>query len=302
MALFAAIDCGTNTFHLIVVEFTKGSPWKTVFRKRVFVYLAEDGIGHISVNAKKRAVDAFAIFSEKLKELNVSNIRAHGTAGLRTAKNAIELIREIQNKFAIDIEIIDGEKEAALIQKGVMHYAPANPLPYLIMDIGGGSVEFILWQDKVLWSKSFPIGVSIIYNTFHQADPLSKATIQSVFEWLNLQLKDLKTVLKEAGPCTLIGAGGTFDVIENIIGKRDTLNQFTTANMEDFLKLSNSIQLLDQQQRAEFPGIPPFRSKLAIEAFLLVEFTLSCGEFDKMVIVEGDIKDGILLEMIQSSI
>lgn len=301
MSFYAAIDCGTNTFHLIIVDITDGIPWKVIFRKRVFVYLAEDGIHRISDAAMERANNAFSEFRLKLDELQVKNIRAIGTAGLRTAENGSELINDIYHSHQIRIQTIDGEREAALIQKGVIHYAPPNPHPYLIMDIGGGSVEFILWQDQVLWSRSFPVGVSVLYNTFHQEDPLTKASIATVFDWLQQQLQELISEIKKAGTCTLIGAGGTFDVIENIIGNRKPGDQFTTASIADFFGLSQSLQLLNQYERSEFPGIPPFRSKLAVEAFLLVEFTLLHGQFDQMIIVEGDIKDGILLEMIQEN-
>ncbi len=299
MSLFSAIDCGTNTFHLIIVDISDGIPWKLIFRKRVFVYLAEDGIHRISDAAMERANTAFSEFRSKLDELQVKNIHAIGTAGLRTAENGSELINEIYRNHQIRIQTIDGEREAALIQKGVIHYAPANPHPYLIMDIGGGSVEFILWQDKVLWCRSFPVGVSVLYNTFHQTDPLTQGSIAFVFDWLQEQLQELISEMSKAGPCTLIGAGGTFDVIENMIGSRKPSDKHTTASIQDFLALSKSIQLLDQKERAAIPGIPPFRSKLAVEAFLLVEFTLNHGQFDQMIIVEGDIKDGILLEMIQ---
>ena len=166
MAKFGVIDLGTNTFHLLIAEVDQNSI-KEIYRERIFVKLAEKGIHKIGDAAFERATNAIAKFKIILDQHHVDKVRAIGTAGLRTASNSQSFIQLIKNKYNLDIAVISGDEEAHLIHKGVMNAIGSLRTTSLIMDIGGGSVEFIICDnEKIYWAQSFKIGVAVLFNQF----------------------------------------------------------------------------------------------------------------------------------------
>ncbi|MCB0663459.1 MAG: hypothetical protein KDC24_12015, partial [Saprospiraceae bacterium] len=140
----AVIDLGTNTFHLLAVEIDENEQMHFLFRERIFVKLAEDGIQSIGPAPFQRAIKAMTVFKNKLDELGIDHFKAFGTAALRTATNGPDLIHAIKEKTGIEVALIDGLEEARLIHLGVSQAVPFDHTKQLIMDIGGGSVEFVI--------------------------------------------------------------------------------------------------------------------------------------------------------------
>ena len=161
----AVVDLGTNTFHLLIISFNdKNDSWEEVYRERRYVYLAEDGIETIGSAAIQRGLDTLKAYALACKKYNVSKAKAFGTAALRTASNGLDFVNNAKTIFPYNIEIIDGDTEANLIAKGVALAIPSSERKQLIMDIGGGSVEFILSQSsEVIWARSFNIGVAVLF-------------------------------------------------------------------------------------------------------------------------------------------
>ena len=161
---YAVIDFGTNTFHLLIVEAREDGQFIELHRERIFVKLAEDGIERIGDKAFVRALQAMQRYREILDDYQVENIKAIGTAALRTALNGQEFIDTVWKNSKIKIHLIDGQEEARLIHLGVNQAVDIGNDTALIMDIGGGSVEFII-SDKlgVKWADSFPIGVAVLF-------------------------------------------------------------------------------------------------------------------------------------------
>ena len=144
----------------------------------------------------------------------MEQFQAIGTAALRTASNGQAFVREVEARTGIVVTLISGLEEAQLIHRGVMQALPPGREKKLIMDIGGGSVEFIIAGSKnVFWYDSFPIGVAILFNRFHKSDPIRKEEIIAVRRFLEEQLRPFLLVLEEYSIPDLIGASGAFDTI-----------------------------------------------------------------------------------------
>jgi len=143
---YAVIDMGTNTFHLLIVEQVEHGDWKQVVRHRIFVRLGEDGLRQIGKKAYKRGLDALKVFKTQILATGVKphNIVANGTAALRSAVNAAAFLKDAESITGLKLHVISGEREANLIYKGVRRAVPFPENNVLIMDIGGGSVEFII--------------------------------------------------------------------------------------------------------------------------------------------------------------
>jgi exopolyphosphatase/guanosine-5'-triphosphate,3'-diphosphate pyrophosphatase len=120
-------------------------------------------------------------FAGMLKKHHVKKVRAIGTAALRSAENGQEFIQEVEKLTGITINQISGDEEARLISEGVRLAFPMDEEPVLIMDVGGGSVEYIICnRDEIFWKQSFNIGISVLYNKFHKTEPISEVVFRGL--------------------------------------------------------------------------------------------------------------------------
>ena len=145
--IIAAVDLGSNSFHMIVGELRHGQ-LAILDRIRETVRLAEglSAKGDISPDARQRALDCLARFGERLREFHADSVRAAGTSTIRRAREDSNFMREAEESLGHPIEIVSGLEEARLIYKGVTHSLPPTYGLRLVMDIGGGSTELILGQ------------------------------------------------------------------------------------------------------------------------------------------------------------
>ncbi len=295
----SVIDLGTNTFHLLTVEITGPSQWTTLDRERVFVNLASDGIEWISAEAMERGQLTMIHFKERVDRYDVEEIIAVGTAALRQAGNASEFLDLVQRSTGIHVEVIPGMREADLIAKGVLSALPEIDRPALIMDIGGGSVEMILIQRReVLFRASYPIGVAVLYANFHLEEPISKSSITALDRHLEETMIDLLRVLKDLPDTILVGASGTFEVVEAILDphKNGELPPYSTAKPDAFIPIYQEIVALDLETRLAHADIPESRAKYIVVAVHLIEFMLRKLSRDVFYISAYAMKEGLVVE------
>ncbi len=300
MQPYAVIDLGTNTFHLLIAERRGTAAFLEIHRDRQFVKLAEAGIGVISPAAYQCGLDTLARYRHTLDEHAIppEQLCALGTAALRTATNGPDFIRDAQAICGIPIELISGEREATLIHKGVVLAVPPGEARVLIMDIGGGSVEFIIADKHAIhWAQSFPIGVAVLYRQFHHTDPILPTEMAALKSFLHQTLAPLRVAL-EALPCLqLAGASGTFDVLADTIGKEGSNTLHAIASPADFYPLYRQIMSLPQERRHELPGIPFERADMIVVALVLLDVVIQMAGIEQIAASAYAMKEGMLYEM-----
>ncbi len=294
--ILTVIDCGTNTFHINIVELLDKGSWNVLYRNRIFVYLADDSVENISKAGCQRAKNAMGLFAKAIKKFEPHKMRAIGTSALRTADNANQLIAEIFELTNIRIEVIDGAEEARLIGNGVSKYLDGDLNQYLIMDIGGGSVEFI-FPGNPTWSKSLPIGVANLYSQFHESEPIQAESKLQMEEYIDSNAAEVWVEVQNRNPTILVGAAGTFDVVENMFRKL-FLHHKHQIDRQHFMKLYHEIVPLNFEERLDHPAVPDYRAKMIVAVFVLVDVVFSKTTCVNLLVAPGDIKDGILMEMI----
>lgn len=298
MEKYAVIDLGTNTFHILIAEKIGEGRFSEIYRERQYIKLAEQGIQTIGNAPYLRGVNALLHFKKILDQFGVSHLRVSGTAALRTASNGAAFINEIKSKTGISIQLISGDEEAFLIYKGVVQAVPLGNTPSLIMDIGGGSVEFIIAdRQNLYWKKSFPVGVAVLFKNFHRSDPISKAEIEQIYTFLEKELKELISVLPNYNPHYLIGASGTFDVLESNLGQKSALGNYTQIHQPAFQSLYHSVLESTFAQRLDMPNIPDNRADMIVVAFMLIQFILQRSTVHEILISNYAMKEGMLYEM-----
>src|SRR5258706_5781715 len=214
----AIIDMGTNTFHLLVAQ-VQSNHYEILLRERVPVRIGVGGINQniITPTGMKRAVEALRHFKNKLDELKAAEVLAFGTSALRNAKNGTEVISKIKETTEIEAQIISGDEEAQYIYQGVNLALNLGKEKSLIMDIGGGSVEFIIGNgEEIFWKQSFEIGAQRLLERFQKHDPILPSEINELRLYFEKQLAPLLAALRVHHPKILAGSSGTFDTLSAI--------------------------------------------------------------------------------------
>ncbi|MTB52629.1 phosphatase [Lewinella sp. W8] len=296
----AVIDLGTNTFHLLIAEVNDVGHIHEIHRERHFVKLAENGIAEIGPAPYRRGQEALKLFRQVLDEQEVREVRAFGTAALRTASNGPDFIREAREAAGIDITLIPGDEEARLITKGVLLAIPPPEGRILIMDIGGGSTEFIIVADgEALWRQSFPVGVSVLHNGFHHQDPISSGEVTRLEDFLSRELRPLQRALERYPAHHLVGAAGTFDVLANVLYDENAPKHPTShqLQLDGLAELHDRIINSTLEERLHTPGIPAQRADMIVVAMILLRFVFTLAGIRRVTVSDYAMKEGMLSEM-----
>ena len=297
--LRAVIDLGTNTFHLLIARLLPDGQIEEVYRERVFVKLASEGIELIGPAPFARGIEALKHFRQKLEEYAVVQVTAIGTAALRTAENGEIFVRTAEVESGIIVHLIPGDTEAAYITSGVLAALPPLRDRILIMDIGGGSTEYIIASaEGVHWRQSFPIGVAVLHRRFHHTDPISEAEIRELEEHLTRTLAPLREALAEYPAHHLVGAAGTFDVMAELLADDTAAAPHPTSHalaLDGLEALHFRLIASTTEERLRMPGIPPERADLIVVAMLLIRFTIRLASIQRITVSDYAMKEGILM-------
>lgn len=304
----AIIDLGTNTFTLIIVEI-KSSKYSVVHKNKEAVKLGEDGIseGVIGKLAFQRGLNAIEKFKKDIDLNKTDKTIAFATSAIRSTSNGIDFVNEVYEKFAVNIEIIDGDQEAELIYYGVKQAFDLGEKNSIIMDIGGGSTEFIIANNqKILWKKSYQLGVSRLKENFKPNDPIEQSDISQLHQHFEKELVCLISAINKYQPTTLVGSSGSFDSLATMIGYK-YLNKDVLLNNTEFTfeidKLEWAHQYLIQsnyKQRKNTVGISKMRAKMIVIASVFIQFILEKIKTKNVRLSTYSLKEGVIFHEINN--
>jgi exopolyphosphatase/guanosine-5'-triphosphate,3'-diphosphate pyrophosphatase len=300
----AVMDLGTNTFHLLIAEGT-ATDYKEIVHEHDSVKLGEGGInkGVIQPAAYERGVVAMQKFRDKITGHNVEKVSAIATSALRNASNGQQFIDEVAGKTGINIELIDGEVEAGYIYNGVKLAGGLSDQTSLIMDIGGGSVEFIVGNNhSILWKQSFEIGAARLMDKFHRADPIPADAIGTLNSYLEEQLTSLIAVTQKYPVTKLIGSSGAFETFAEVIelqkGNPFSLNiKNYDFEFADIIAVTNDLIASSHDERKNTKGIIPIRVDMIVVASLITRFIIHRLAINDISMSTYSLKEGVLAEL-----
>lgn len=296
----AVIDLGSNTFHLLICEVEPDGKWTTAYRERRYVKLAAGGMEHLDEIRIERAIECMRDFAATARAWHVRQIRAIGTAAMREAGNGAALADRIRATSGLTVEIIDGHREAAYILEGIRAALPPSERPVLVMDIGGGSVEFILFRgSEILFKGSYKIGVAVLFRAYHLADPLPAQAREAMEKMLADILAPLCRAVREAGDFDLVGASGSFEIIHSQLAHIQTGEHWAEVDMRGLADYLESVARLDLAARQRIPDIPIERVDYVVVAFLLILFTLREIPPKRLFYCDFALKEGVMQEMVR---
>lgn len=299
------IDLGTNTFHLLVAE-RVDSQYTIIYQNRVPAKVGMGGINQniITEEGVERAIKAISDFQTTLKEMGVEKVMAFGTSALRSSNNGNEVIQKIKNATGIETKIISGEEEAELIYLGVRAAVKLGKEKSLIVDIGGGSVEFIIGNDQeIFWKHSFDIGAQRLLEKFQKHDPISSEEIKMLDQFFDSSLQPLLTQLGVHLPKTLVGSSGTFDTLSDIYCSRNNIQQQspeTPLTIVAFYEIFEELIVKNRPQRMKIAGMIEMRVDMIVVACCLIDFLLKRHSFSAIRVSSYSLKEGVLATLFAS--
>jgi exopolyphosphatase/guanosine-5'-triphosphate,3'-diphosphate pyrophosphatase len=299
----AIIDLGTNTFHLMIVE-----GLEILFNTSIPAKIGKGGIsnGVISEEGIQRALVVLRGFREVIDNQMVSleKVFATGTSAIRNAGNQAEFIQRVLDETGIKIQVISGDEEAELICQGVKH-AMKIPETSMIIDIGGGSVEFIICNnDKIFWKQSFEIGGQRLMDKFMKSDPISMRSVQMMDDFFREKLLPLANACHQYAPKVLIGSSGSFDTLIEMQYMKDKGQ--LPANDEIAFEYSlpafywayDELIFKNHAERMQIPGMIELRVDMIVVAMCLIRFVIQTLDIQRMRVSSYALKEGIMANIL----
>jgi exopolyphosphatase/guanosine-5'-triphosphate,3'-diphosphate pyrophosphatase len=306
MDKIAIIDMGTNTFHLLIAEAGEEG-YNITWRERLAVKIGMGGInqGIITPEGLQRALVAMQSFKNTIEREHVKNVYAFGTSALRNAKNNQEVANEIKAITGIEINIISGDQEAEFIYQGVKAALGLERDQSLIIDIGGGSVEFIIANnDHIFWKESFEIGAQRLLERFQKHDPIIPEEINALDKYFEEVLAPLFDAIKTHHPTVMVGSSGTFDTLSDIFCIQHDIHKTseeieTPLTIDGFYEIYHELLVKDREQRMQIPGMLEMRVDMIVVACCLIKFLLEKHRFERIRVSTYSLKEGVLTSLIQ---
>ncbi|MCK8491272.1 phosphatase [Spirosoma sp. RP8] len=300
----AIIDLGTNTFHLLIVE-KNDTGYKTLFRESRPAKIGQAGInqGIITEEGIGRALAVLTYFRHVLDEHRVApeQVIATGTSAIRVARNQQEFIRRVEQETGIRIQVISGDQEAEYIYKGVRAAGSLDNTTALVIDIGGGSVEFILGnQERIFWKQSFEIGGQRLRERFMTSDPIGPASIRRLHNYFQEQLLPLANAIHQYHPAVLVGSSGSFDTLVDMWFMHeqgrlpDPKQSAFTLPVEEFYRAYELLVTRNHAERMQIPGMIELRVDMIVVAVCLIDYVLKTYAISQIRTSTYSLKEGVL--------
>lgn len=307
----AVIDLGTNTFNLLVAEILPGGKFRIVYNEKLPVKLGEGGINQnlITEAAFFRGVQAMEYYAGMTTDWKATQVLAFATSAVRNASNGDEFVTTVHEKTGIPIHVIDGEKEAGYIAKGVRQAVKLSSENSLVIDIGGGSTEFIILNEKeTLWKQSFEIGASRLLQRFQPSDPIREEEVRAIAALITETLSPLWDAVKKYKVTELIGASGSFEslaeMVEARFGSLPGLDDATECsfNLDECEAVHSEILSSTHAQRLQMKGLIAMRVDMIVVSAVLVETVLSVTGIPRMRYSAYALKEGVLRAFLDDEI
>lgn len=300
---FAIIDLGTNTFNLLIGEMLADNTFKKLFNTKIAVKLGEGTInsGYIADVPFQRGINALKQYQQYILDYNVEKEFAFATSAIRSASNGMEFVEQAKKIAKICVTVIDGDEEADLVYHGNRMAVKMTDDISLIMDIGGGSTEFILANSTtVFWKQSFLLGAARLLDKFKPSDPLTEEERTVFNAYLSAELQPLKEAVKKYTPVELIGSSGAFDSVVDLIAGEfngSIVNETQTEyhiSLADYDIISRKIKASTLHERYQMPYLINMRADMMVISVLLIDYILKEIRLNVFKTSTFSLKEGVI--------
>ena len=296
--IIAAVDLGSNSFHMIVGELRHGQ-LAILDRIRETVRLAEglSESGDISPDARQRAIDCLSRFGERLRDMKAGSVRAAGTSTIRRAREDSTFMVEAETALGHPIEIISGIEEARLIYNGVSHSLPPTDGLRLVMDIGGGSTELILGQatrPKAL--ESLHLGCVSMTERFFPDGKITRAGFNKARLAAQLELRPVKAFFRDSSGVEAIGTSGTIRSTEAVARQLGISESGLTLDAVE--QLIEKVLEVPSVSELSLQGLSDRRAQVWPGGLSILAELIRVLDIDDLQVSDGALREGLLYDLL----
>ena len=296
--VIAAVDLGSNSFHMVVGQLRHGQ-LTIIDRLRETVRLAEglSSDGDISVAARERALDCLSRFGERLRDMRADSVRAAGTSTLRRSREDSGFVAKAEAALGHPIEVISGIEEARLIYMGVVHSLPLNDGLRLVLDIGGGSTELILGEGiEPRALESVHLGCVGLTERFFPDGRITRDAFEKARVAARLELRPVKAFFRDAADIEAIGASGTMRSTENVATELGII-EAQTLTFDAVEELIERVLKFDAVETLQLRGLSERRAQVWPGGLAIVAELFAALRIDKLHTSEGALREGLLYDL-----
>lgn len=290
---FAAIDLGSNSFHMIIARTNEGSV-ETVDRVKEMVQIARglDAAKGLAEDAQERALACLSRFAERIRDIPPSQVRAVGTKSLRSAPNAQGFLKKAESTLGHPIAIISGYEEARLVYSGLAHCVANDNNRRLVIDIGGASTEFIIGTDEnPSLLESLSLGCVAHTDAFGLREPNERA-MRRAYLAASQELEQIRTLYRRAGWSIVYGTSGTMRAIAQVL---------TPANGGAIIQraaLKELYEAICKEGIKCLKGVPTLRAEVLSGGIAILLAIFDELEIDQIYVADATLKEGLLFDTI----
>ena len=304
MTRVAAIDCGTNSIRLLVADIT-GETLTDLVREMRIVRLGQDvdRTGRLAPEALDRTLGALADYTATLRELGAERVRMCATSATRDASNRAAFVDGVRDILGVEPEVVTGDEEAALSFGGATR-GPARdlPSPYLVVDIGGGSTEFVLGTDTVDAQRSVDIGCVRLTERHLRHDPPTPDEVAAATADVEAALDVVAGTVALDRAATLLGLAGTVTTVAGIALGLDAYDadriHLSRISAADVAAVAGRLLSMSHDERAAVPVMHPGRVDVIGAGALILLTIMERTGATEVVVSEHDILDGIAWSLV----
>lgn len=305
----AAIDLGTNSLHMVIVQINASLPAFTIIeREKETVRLGDRDLktGNLKPEIMELAIDALQRFQKIAASLNVEQIIAVATSAVREAPNGRDFLKQIAHQLNLHVDLISGQEEARRIYLGVLSAMEFHGKPHIIIDIGGGSTELILGDgDEPRFLSSTKVGAVRLTGEFVTTDPISHSEFGYLQAYIRGMLEravdELQANLKPGEKPRMVGTSGTIETLGSIhacetLGEAPSPIAGYEMSFEDLQVTVNRLRKLSYSERLEIDGMSDRRSEIIIAGALILQETMSMLGMKSLTVCSRALREGTIVD------
>ena len=299
MTRVAAVDIGTNSVRLLVGDADAGGDTLTTIDRRMHITRLGEGVDatrRLAPAAIDRTLTVLREYHDAIEERGVTKVRATATSAARDAENRDDFFTAAKAALGVEPELLSGEEEARLSFAGATTGLEA-PAPYLVVDIGGGSTEFVLGTTEPEALRSIDVGCVRITEQWLHSDPPAPEELSNAVSAVRDELADVDRAIPELREArTLLGLAGTITTVaaveQGLPYDHDRIHHFrlTRSAVEDVFR---TLALEPASERRHNPGLDPERVDVIVGGVIVLVSILRSFDFDEVLVSEHDILDGL---------
>jgi exopolyphosphatase/guanosine-5'-triphosphate,3'-diphosphate pyrophosphatase len=304
MRTLAAIDIGTNSIKLLVANLEDDGTLEVLLREKTMVRLGSETFrsGRLSPEAIEAGASTVEHFVKLAGGSGAEVARAVATCAGREASNSDEFVEAVRKRTGVRVEVISGEEEARLINLALRSEFPARQDPLFLIDIGGGSTEFVISDgSRVLLAESLALGVVRLADQFARNDPPSDKDVRAMKKAIRGAAKRAVDAVRKKGFKTCVGSSGTIQSLSlvheaAVLGREPSPTGHRTLTRDGLKKVNRLMRRTTEKEKLRVAGLDPRRRDIAVPGGVLLSWILKHTGAEAIVVGERGLREGLLLD------